>query len=260
MLIILLSAFMSCSNYRYETKHYNAVYRFSEFETDIENNFSYQIIDTLKNGLILSKQFSKDSILISSFFRNPKNKIVGELKKWYQNGKLKEVKNYSDSGGLFGEYKYYYENGIIKQNLNFINAKLNGIVKTYFENGNIRRLDYYTNDRLDSGTCWNSQGNIVKHTDFEKKPDLNMKLFSNNLIYPENLRISNIEERVIIKVYIGANGVPINFKYDNNHSKEFISEIARVVNIPNIFKPAFHEDVPFDCIVDMPVNFRLISK
>jgi hypothetical protein len=237
-ILVCFTAFIAIScvssyKYRYETKNYNAVYKFTDKDIIIEDDFDYEIIDTLKDGSYYHKQYTKDSNLIAIYHNNLKPGIGCDLQNWYLNGKLRDSWYRNDKG------------------------EFQGIVKSFFENGNKRRLDYYNNGKLDSGTCWDINGNILKHFDYEREPGVNIQDISKNLIYPENLRRLNIEESIIARILIDSSGTPIRFSYDNNHSKEFIDEIARVIMLPGIFTPALRDNIPIMCWVSVPINFRL---
>jgi antitoxin component YwqK of YwqJK toxin-antitoxin module len=173
------------------------------------------------------------------------------------NGKIKSIKNYDKKGNLNGECKIYYENGNLKQIYHYKSANIDGIFQSFYENGHKKRVDYFSKGDFDSGTCWDINGKILKHFDLEKKPEGNIQLISKSLIYPDILRRAGIEEKVIIKILIGTNSEFIKFKYDKNHSKEFINEIIRVLNKPNKLKTAYYEDEPIECWFDLPINFRL---
>jgi hypothetical protein len=231
LLLLIAFIYLSCSSLKDESKYFNDVYKFSDI--DIEKDYAYEIVDTLKDGIYNIRHYSKDSILILSFFENSESENVGEYKSWYSNGNLQEIKNYNQKSQYHGE------------------------IKTFYENGNKKRHDYFKNNKLDSGTCWDISGKLIKHFDYEKEPTVDLQLLSKSLIYPENMRRISKEDRIYIRLLLDPTGTPIKFKYDNKHSKEFISEIARVIMIPGIFRPAFIENVPIECWITIPINFRL---
>ena len=53
---------------------------------------------------------------------------------YYENGQIKEEKNYKD-GKKDGKWIWYYKNGRIKFENNYKDGELNGKMTSYFENG-----------------------------------------------------------------------------------------------------------------------------
>lgn len=236
-LLILITYFaISCKSYHYyyyETKKYDADYYFTNKEIPDFNGYDYSIIDTLKDGNFHISEFTNDSILIASIYKNSKQAQIGEHKYYFKNGKIKEIINYNQKG------------------------MYNGELSTFYENGNKKRHDFYTNDKLDSGTCWDINGKQIDYFDYVKGPGADLKLLSKQLIYPSNLISENVEEKIVIELLLDSSGIPLKFKYDKNHSKEFIEEIARVIKKYGKFMPAIQDGIPTKCRISIPISFSL---
>ncbi len=78
----------------------------------------------------------------------PKKKKEGEIKSYYESGKLKAVVNYHN-GMKDGKAITYYENGNVKISMFYKNGKKEGPSKYYYENGKIYRESEYVNDELE---------------------------------------------------------------------------------------------------------------
>lgn len=103
-----------------------------------------------KNGTIETKYKMKDDDpidgLVTYYYDNKQvasklnfenKKIVGTVKRFYENGQPKAVEIYKD-GKLSGECKFYYDNGSLKSVVNYDKDETNGPFKSYYINGNIR--------------------------------------------------------------------------------------------------------------------------
>lgn len=102
------------------------------------------------------------------------NKVVGDQKAFYENGKLKSVVNYkngringivtySKDGKILhkddfkngtGTWKYFWENGNVLEEGKYKNWIKDGIWKKYKENGEVDSITEYKNGRLVE-TTWN---------------------------------------------------------------------------------------------------------
>jgi hypothetical protein len=199
-----------------------------------------------KSGLLIEKKYTSDNILISEckyiidkksnneFETTEEKKLLSQAKYYYPKGKLKNIAKYDNKGMRDGEFVYY------------------------FENGKIKRQDIYKNDEFITGKCFNKSGHEIKYFPYEIEPSFDLNELSRVLIYPERLRILNIEEEVIIRLYIDSLGHPSEFYYDSKNSKEFIDEIIRILKNQLVnFTPAKEDGVPTGCWISIPFYFRL---
>jgi antitoxin component YwqK of YwqJK toxin-antitoxin module len=74
--------------------------------------------------------------------------LVGKIKWYYRNGKIRSIENYED-GKLNGQYSKYYESGNIKIKTNFSDGNLNGILYEYYNKPHrLKKKCYYTDGTL----------------------------------------------------------------------------------------------------------------
>ena len=188
----------------------------------------------MRNGTIVSSERFVKNTFISKFgIVDEYTRFIGESKYWHESGKLKEEIYYHDDD-------FYYDEII-----------------TYYENGHKRRHDYYTQNVLDSGKCYDSLGKEIKYFPFYVEPMLDLSVFLNLIVYPESMKRKDIQEDVFVKLLVNSDGTIIKFLYDNAHSKEFITPIKNALIKYGKFKPAERDGYPIRSWVTMPIKFKL---
>ena len=89
------------------------------------------------------------------------------VKTYYPNGNLEAVVVY-EKNIRQGEAVYYWENGNIKENKNYVNDKVIGTISSYYENGKIKELFSIEDGRRDGpATYYDSTGNVIEDVIFE---------------------------------------------------------------------------------------------
>lgn len=85
---------------------------------------------------------------------SPKSKNKsGEVKEFYENGKLKSIAHYKDTV-LHGAKKNYRKSGVLLSELEYSNGKKNGIGKNYYSTGKLQAEVSYVNDVKQGDTKW----------------------------------------------------------------------------------------------------------
>ncbi len=107
----------------------------------------------VKNGL--AYEFDCDSNIISiTRYRN--NQVILH----------EEINRYNDAGEQTGLWKEFYDNGHLKEEKNYINGKLDGVYKIYNENGFLIQSVHYKNGEIvDSTNDFESDINIKEDYD-----------------------------------------------------------------------------------------------
>jgi len=88
------------------------------------------------------KEFYPSGKIKSEINKNEKGLTDGLVKKFYENGNLKEVFTMGKNS-FQGEYKSFYENGKIKEKINFSNGLMNGDFITYSKDGKVAKTEKY---------------------------------------------------------------------------------------------------------------------
>ena len=92
---------------------------------------------------------NKDGVVVESYFvdkKNPETKI-GVYNKYYDDGKILEVANYTD-GKLNGERNLYYPSGKLMQTENYIDNKYEGKFTAYYEDGSLQQDGIYKDNMM----------------------------------------------------------------------------------------------------------------
>ncbi|HEX7357085.1 MAG TPA: TonB family protein [Ignavibacteriaceae bacterium] len=92
---------------------------------------------------------------------------IDSLKNYFPDGKIESIipleKNIRQ-----GEALYFWENGNLKEKRNYVNDKVFGTVTTYFENGKIKELYSIEDGKRDGpATYYDSTGNVIEDVMFE---------------------------------------------------------------------------------------------
>jgi hypothetical protein len=238
LFILLIVGLTSCHNLRYISKNYDTLVKLDTLCYDSTfNNIELKSIDS--NGYTIIKTLSKDSTLIS----------------------IESFDNETDRRSI-GESKYYYPNGNLKRLIYYKKKNFYSKVKTFYSNGALKRDDSFNDTKFISGTCYDSLGNKIAHTDFEIDPTLDIKLLQNCLKYPEKLRRLNYEEKVILRLFVNKSGKIIAVKFDSNNSSEFVNRAIKCIKklnekYDNFVKPMYLDNEPDDSWVSIPIVFIL---
>lgn len=216
--------------------YFNSEISFVDDSTFMNFDNNIKIIQKEEGNIEIIKTLTRDSLLISieKYIRKDNRTIpFGESIFYHQNGKIKALINYNESGE--------FENELF----------------TYYENGSIRRHDFYKNGNLDSGNCFDRNGNVIPHFTYRIEPYIDLNLMSSKLIYPKKLRQLGIQENFIIKVFFDSTGTPLKFKFNNKNSQEFIDEIIRVLTTYKLYRIPEVDGYPISIWITLPINFRL---
>jgi hypothetical protein len=232
LIACIIMTMMSCSKFRYVTRNLNATIVIDSVQ--VIEEISEKSIEKDSKGIYIVQSYSKDSVLISIVrYKDTINYIqTGESRYCFQDGKIKRIENYNDNGFLDGR------------------------ILTYYHNGTTKRDDLYNSDSLISGKCYDSLGNEIKYFKCYVEPSIDLKQFQSCLVYPENLRRQDIEERLILQVLINKKGEIVKIKYDNNHSPAFVVEAVKCALKAKI-TPSYIDGEPIPIWIHIPITFRL---
>jgi protein TonB len=247
-LIIISTLFLlsSCHNIRYTTTKYDVQKDLVDNLNDFKTDTNFVKVERLNDTLMIQKTYSKTGILVSQ----EKFKKYTYIFKYSQ--------RYSGDMHYFGESRFWHLNGNLKTIVNFDNDEyIDGELITYYENGQIRRHDFVKHGVLEHGKCYDIKGNEIEHTPYFIMPYCSMERIEHELIYPEEMRMADIEEDVQVCILFDTLGKPIKIKYDTDNSIYFVNEVIRLITIDKLFEPGKIDGYPvFDYII-LPVRFRL---
>jgi periplasmic protein TonB len=224
-------------------------------EFDINEN-GYKELTFFISGAKESETYYTKSQNQAGFIQN------GKSMSWYENGQLKNETNFIN-GKLNGKDISYYENGQLKSNLTYKEGKKESELVSYWKNGKLKRKDRYNNGNFESGNCYDSLGNDIKHFDYEIMPQYkggDSKLLSdiaNNIEYPTNSKNAGIQGRVIVRFAINSDGTISSVDILKGVNAELNQEAMRVVRKLKKFKPGYEDGEPVPVFYMVPINFGL---
>ncbi len=162
-----------------------------------------------------------------------------------------------------GTSKFWFENGQLKREINYKQNQYHGNLLTYWENGQPKRKDFYENDKLVEGICYDSLGNTIEYFPFEIMPQFpggqsNLVLFlKTNIRYPVNAQRNKIQGRVITEFVVDAEGKIVDLKIVRSVNWELDAEALRVIHKMPDWIPGVQDGIKVRVKYTLPVNFRL---
>ena len=141
-------------------------------------------------------------------------KINGEVKTWHENGKIKEISNWSNSvqNGLF---ELFYKNGNLEERTNYTNGKSEGASESWYENGLKKNIKVFKNNLLDGNIRqWYSNGKMELNANYSsgQKNGKTIVYFENGNLRAETNYKNDLKNGVFI--FYDENG---NFTKKENY-------------------------------------------
>jgi|GEM_PF-417920 len=88
----------------------------------------------------------------------------------------------------------------------------------------------------------------------EKEPYLDIKELQSRVEYPDIARRANIQGKVLVRVLVGKNGIPIKCSVQSSDS-DLLDPAATKAIMKSVFTPALQNSQPVTCWVSIPVIF-----
>lgn len=101
------------------------------------------------------------------------------------------------------EYEWY-EDGKLKSEIQYSMGGFHGNLITYYQDGTLKRKDYFENEKLIKGQCFDKSGKKTKHFPYLILPSFPggvpklYQFLSKNMIYPQDLARAGLEDRVVV--------------------------------------------------------------
>ncbi len=88
----------------------------------------------------------------------------------------------------------------------------------------------------------------------EKEPYLDIKELQSRVEYPDIARRANVQGKVLVRVLVGKNGIPIKCSVQSSDS-DLLEPAATKAIMKSVFTPALQNSQPVTCWVSIPVIF-----
>jgi protein TonB len=261
---------------------------FSQTVTEKEFlNSNYETSDSLHAKyyrLIEKKQNYSTNAIITYFNIDGEKHSQGEytfIKFWKKHG----YNSFYDSTGhiyktfnykydlLSGPFYFFYDNGSTEVKGTHFSSSFTDTLLCFYPSGSMKRIDLYKNGKFIKGQCFTSEGKDTIHTIFESESYFGITkeaeypggliamstFITNNIIYPENAILKNIEGKCYLKFIIDRHGNVDNITVIRGIAgcPECEIEAIRVLKLMPKWDPAEIHGNPTESWFELPINFTL---
>jgi periplasmic protein TonB len=187
-------------------------------------------------------------------------------KEYYKSGKLKSWNQYSIYFYRIqhGKQLKFYPDGQRATEIDIINGKFQGLLKTWYDNGQLRRKDSFYMDSLIVGHCYTRDGVDTAYFDYAIQPgfpggeEARQEFLSDKIIYPAKALENGIQGMVFISFIVEPDGSVSNVEILNGN-KELSGEALRVVKLMPKWNPGYFEGEKAKVKINMPINFVIVD-
>lgn len=187
------------------------------------------------------------------------------VKKYDKSGQILEENFYSlyTKHKREGKQKTWFKSGAFKSEVNFEKGKMSGHVLTYWENGQIKRKDFFKRGKFKNGECFDQNGNLIQHFDYEILPEFpgGIRMFyeylRENLGYPLNSYKKKIGGKVFVRFVVKKDGSISNAKVEKGINQELDWEALRVIKYMPHWKPGKRDGELVDIEFRIPISFNI---
>ena len=170
-------------------------------------------------------------------YYNAKEGKNSSQKTFYLSGKTESETNFLNNIEDIrnGSSIKWYENGQIKSLINYTNDTIDGTLVTFWENGNPKRQDVYKMGKLMEGNCYDKDGNEVKYYNYEIMPEFiggTKAMFSylkKEIHYPVEAIENNYTGKVIVSFTVSEKGKISDEKIMKGNADCLNNEALRLV-------------------------------
>ena len=181
---------------------------------------------------------------------------------YYDNQQLKDLHTYEDSK-LKNEYNYY-EDGNLEDSISYVylGNKEHKYITSYHKNGVLERNDYYLDQDLVEGVCYDSLGIEREHIPYYEMPEFpggnyGLNRYLSSVHYPRSALVDGIQGRVYISFVIDENGDVENAKIARGVDISLdMAALNQVIDMPK-WKPGKKKGKPTKIKYTVPINFVL---
>lgn len=181
--------------------------------------------------------------------------LFKEYDSTYQNLYLEG--KFNKEGQRSGIFKLYYsKENKLRSTFNFSNGKREGEAKEYYSTGEIKRIEFYKNDKLIKGELFDRNGEKQKYYPSFVKAELGEDIFDylmrNVKVFNESKKYSNM----LIQLTVTKFGNILDIKVLENDQPNLNEEIINLISKIKHNKPGKSENQ----IVDQTIEYRFRRK
>lgn len=196
---------------------------------------------------------------------NTNNDIAAVSNEYFMNHQLKSTKSYSNYKKYIqhGWDSLFFADGSLRSAANFNHNKLEGLHIIYHPNGQIKRKDYYSADKLDSGKCFALDGSDTAYYPYETLPsfpggdDALLRFLSQSVKFPIEAKKKNIQGEVLITYVIDIDGQIVDIKVKQSVHPVIDNEAIRVVKSMPRWVAGTQDGEAVRVLYNLPFRFRI---
>jgi len=201
-------------------------------------------------------------IRVITFLNDSLNNLDGPYYTFYDNGQMEDSMFFINDE-LNGNFRSFFESGQLKAKGNYIEGDFQDSLLTFYPSGNKKRVDFYSKGELIEGSFFDEKGMILPYEKFYVEAaypggnEAMMKFIMENVVYPEDAIIYEIEGKVFIQFIVDSLGNVKKPKVVKSISP-ILSEAAIDVidKMPN-WIPGRIDGENYDSYFELPINFEL---
>jgi TonB family protein len=187
------------------------------------------------------------------------------VRKYDKSGQILEESFYSSYSKhkREGKQKTWFKSGAFKSEENYEKGKMSGFVLTYWENGQTKRKDYFKKGRFKKGECFDQNGNLILHFDYEVMPEFpgGMSEFytylRDNMGYPIDSYNKKIGGKVYVKFIVRKDGSITNARIVKGINQELDWEALRIIKYMPYWIPGKRDGELVDVNFRIPISFNI---
>lgn len=188
-------------------------------------------------------------------------------KTFYISGNIESETHFSDYNKKIknGKEIKFYQNGQIKRVINYTNDTIDGNLNTFWENGNPKRLDIYIMGKLIVGNCYNSDGEEIKYYNYEILPEFiggSNALYSyinKKIHYPLEALENNYSGKVTVGFVVSDTGNIFDVKLIKGTEECLNIEALRLVQTMPKWKPGLQDGEIVGMQIGLPIIFNITN-
>lgn len=205
---------------------------------------------------------TEQKVIDSAFYY--KGVEAGRGTAYYDNGKLKELRNMDKKGSGSGTYATYYETGELMQLGKYAAGKKRDSTWVAFHpNGKPLSMLNFRDDVLESQQCFNAKGKIITCAQ-DRLPEFPggmrglIRYLTNNMEFPPNLVSTHPYAKVIVQFVVSERGKIEDIKLLKPAHTDFNSEALRIIRHMPDWEPGIQNGLPVRVYYTLPVAFKAL--
>lgn len=216
----------------------------------------------------MAYQATKDKSLATSYqiiVYDNNNDTAAVSNEYFMNHQLKRTTSFSNYNKYIhhGWDSLFFADGSLRSTATFDKNKREGMHIIYHPNGQMKRKDYYSADKLDSGKCFTYDGNDTAYYPYETFPsfpggdDALLRFLSQSVKFPIEAKKKNIQGEVLITYVIDIDGQIVDIKVKQSVHPVLDNEAIRVVKSMPRWVAGTQDGEAVRVLYHLPFRFRI---